>query len=182
MRRPAGSCRVIDGGPAPFGGTWVMATGMLTRLRGLARRPPDRTVLVLPRCRDVHTMTMRHPIDVAFVGAQGMVLEVHRLVLPGVRLRHSRAVAVVERFAQSGPWFMRGDVIEVDERRSAFRGIPRGKAGGPSTTPRPSRSAGWLGCPSGMASPVLSRGSTPPMPPGRVPPRKVMSRRRSLWN
>lgn len=159
-----------------------MATGALTRLRGLARRSPDRTVLVLPRCRDVHTMTMRHPIDVAFVGAQGMVLEVHRLVLPGVRLRHGRAVAVVERFAQSGPWFMRGDVIEVDERRSAFRGIPRGKSGGPSTTPRPSRSAGWLGCPSGMALPVLSRRSAPPMPPGRVPSRKVTRRRRSLWN
>lgn len=126
--RSAGSCRVIDGASAPFGGTWVVATGALTRLCGLARRPPDHTVLVLPRCRDVHTMTMRHPIDVAFVGAQGMVLEVHRLVLPGVRLRHSRAVAVVERFAQSGPWFMRGNIIEIAERRSAsapLAGEPR---------------------------------------------------------
>ena len=53
-----------------------------------------------PRCRDVHTLTMRHPLDVAFLDRRGRVIAVHRLVLPGARLRCGRAWAVVERFAR----------------------------------------------------------------------------------
>lgn len=83
------------------------------RLRGLAGRRPDHTVMAFPRCRDVHTLTMRHPLDIAFVDRRGAVVEVHRLVLPGARLRNDRAFGVVERFARSGPWFMRGDVVKV---------------------------------------------------------------------
>lgn len=103
-------CTVRDGDRAPFEGWWVVASSPLLRLRGLAGRRPDRTVMVFPRCRDVHTLTMRHPLDVAFLDRRGQVVEVHRLVLPGVRLRSSRAWAVVERFARPGPWFVRGDV------------------------------------------------------------------------
>lgn len=87
-----------------------MATRPLMRLRGLAGRAPDRTTLVLPRCRDVHTFTMRHDLDVAFLDKNGVVLEVHRMVLPKRRLRHPKAATVVERFARPGPWLMRGDV------------------------------------------------------------------------
>lgn len=118
MRRRAGSCRVMDGGRAPFGGIWLVATSPLARLRGMAHRPPDHTVMVFPRCRDVHTLTMKHPLDIAFVDRRGLVVEVHRLVLPGVRLRHRRATAVVERFARSDPWFERGDLIELPDRRN----------------------------------------------------------------
>ena len=119
-RRPD-SGSVGDGAPAPFGGTWVIAASPLMRLRGLAGRPPDRTVMVLPRCRDVHTLTMRHPLDLAFVDRAGRVIEVHRLVLPGTRLRSDRAFGAIERFARPGPWLMRGDSVE----------IPGGKKGGP---------------------------------------------------
>lgn len=71
--------------------------------------------MVFPRCRDVHTLTMKHPLDVAFVDRRGLVVEVHRLVFPGARLRHGRAAAVIERFAQSGPWFERGDVVKLPD-------------------------------------------------------------------
>ena len=103
-------CTVRDGDRAPFEGRWVVASSPLLRLRGLAGRRPDSTVMVFPRCRDVHTLTMRHPLDVAFLDRRGRVIAVHRLVLPGARLRCGRAWAVVERFARPGPWFVRGDV------------------------------------------------------------------------
>lgn len=116
-----------DGEGAPFDGVWVVAARPLMRLRGLAGRAPDRTVMAFPRCRDVHTLTMRHPLDVAFVDRRGRVMEVRRLVMPGARLRNNRASAVVERFARPGPWFARGDVVEMPQsgrkggRRAAGR-------------------------------------------------------------
>lgn len=91
------------------------------RLRGLAGRAPDGTTLVLPRCRDVHTLTMRHALDIAFLDKSGIVLEVHRMVSPGARLRRPRAATVVERFAGPGPWLMRGDVClfgSVNQRKA----------------------------------------------------------------
>lgn len=93
------------------------------KLRGLAQRAPDRTVMVLPHCRDVHTFTMRHPLDIAFVSEDGLVVAVYRLVLPGVRLRHRQAAAVVERFARPGAWFEKGDSIELPSRCVGKRGI-----------------------------------------------------------
>ena len=95
------------------------------RLRGLAHRLPDRTVMVFPRCRDVHTLTMGHPLDIAFIGEDGRVVRVHRFVLPGVRLRHREAVAVVERFARPGTWFLKGDVVRIPRRSgTAQRRLP----------------------------------------------------------
>lgn len=75
--------------------------------------------MVFPRCRDVHTLTMRHPLDVAFLDRRGRVVAVHRLVLPGARLRCGRAWAVVERFARPGPWFVRGDVPRCSATQKA---------------------------------------------------------------
>lgn len=123
-------CTVRDGAQAPFGGVWVVADSPLLRLRGLAGRRPDRTVMVFPRCRDVHTLTMRHPLDIAFLDGEGRVTEVHRLVLPGARLRCSRAAAVIERFARPGPWFVLGDRCSfgnVPSNAGAARGKPRKK-------------------------------------------------------
>ena len=105
---PASRC-IIDGAPDSFGGQWVVASRPLMRLRGLAGRTPDKTALVLPRCRDVHTFTMRHNLDIAFLDKAGTVVEVHRLVLPKTRLRNPQAVTVIERFSRPGPWLKRGD-------------------------------------------------------------------------
>lgn len=117
---------VRDGDRAPFEGRWVVALSPLLRLRGLAGRRPDSTVMVFPRCRDVHTLTMRHPLDVAFLDRRGQVVAVHRLVLPGARLRCSRAWAVVERFSRPGSWFVRGDVCLLPD--APRRRKPRGPA------------------------------------------------------
>ena len=85
--------------------------GPLSRLRGLAGRKPDDTVAYFPRCRDVHTMSMTYPLDILFVDRQGFVIEVHRGVRPHSRLRPRGGWGVVERFAQAGPWFQRGERI-----------------------------------------------------------------------
>lgn len=110
-RRCAGDCRVVEGAPTPFGGTWSVVRTPWGRLRGLAGRPPDETVAYFPHCRDVHTMTMDVPLDILFADARGRVLEVHRGVRPRTRLRNGRSHGVVERFARPGPWFQRGDYL-----------------------------------------------------------------------
>ena len=89
-----------------------LAASMGARVRGLLfRAPSDHVTLVLAPCRDVHTFGMRHAIDVAFVGADGRVLEVQRNVSPCRRVRRRDAAVVVERFSREGPWLERGDSI-----------------------------------------------------------------------
>lgn len=96
----------------------------MARLRGMARRPPDHTVMAFPRCSDVHTWTMEYALDIAFIDRWGYVIEVHRSVPPKRRLRNGRAAMAVERFACGGPWFERGDRIVGSARRlRSFRGI-----------------------------------------------------------
>lgn len=58
-----------------------------TRRRGLLGRNGLEGALVLPRCRWIHTLGMRFPLDVAFVADDGTVVKVahmarHRLGLP----------------------------------------------------------------------------------------------------
>ena len=106
-----------------------MAYGPLERLRGLAGRPESNVVLAFPRCRDVHTFTLRRCIDVLFVDELGRVIEVHRRVRPRSRLRCDRAKAVVERFARSGPWFQVGDVVGVPGCREYPRVLRAGEVG-----------------------------------------------------
>ena len=103
-----------EGAPTPFGGCWRFARSPISRLRGLAGRQPDNTVLVFPRCRDVHTLTMGYPLDVLFVDDEGRVIEVYRSVPPKSRLHCPRASAVVERFARFEPWFNVGDRLMID--------------------------------------------------------------------
>ena len=58
LRTPAGRC--LD--------AWV-AESLAARLLGLAFAAglPEGRALLLPRCRSVHTVAMRFPIDIAFV-------------------------------------------------------------------------------------------------------------------
>jgi uncharacterized protein len=79
-------------------------------LAGLARVPPDRALL-LPRCRAVHTLGMRVPLDLVWLGRDGAVVRVDRGVGPG-RLRWCRGAGVVlecaagcaDGFVAAAPW------------------------------------------------------------------------------
>lgn len=91
-----------------------LAVGLGSRMKGLLMAQPDGDSLLLAPCNDVHTVGMRHPLDIAFVDQTGLVLEVFRDVGPRRRLRNRKAVAVVERFsACGGPWIEPGERLGV---------------------------------------------------------------------
>lgn len=76
----------------------VRADTLWKRARGLGfrRDMPVAEALLIPRCRSVHTFTMRFPLDLIWLDAGGDVIRVDRGVRPG-RLRCCRgARAVVE--------------------------------------------------------------------------------------
>lgn len=91
-----------------------IACTVRARLRGLLGRPGFDGVLMLVPCHDIHTFGMRESLDVAFVAADGTVLESHRRITPGRRLKNRQAAATLERFADSSPWFAPGDRIQSE--------------------------------------------------------------------
>ncbi len=89
-----------------------VAATLRARLVGLyGRRGFEGTLLLVP-CNDVHTIAMRRPIDVAFVAADGTVIESKRAVPPNRRLRNGGASATLERFASDEPWYEEGDKVQ----------------------------------------------------------------------
>lgn len=89
-----------------------IASTMGARLRGLFGRSGFDGVLLLVPCHDIHTYGMRSPIDVAFVAADGTIVESHCNVKPRHRLKNREATATLERFASENPWFAPGDRIQ----------------------------------------------------------------------
>ena len=105
-------------------GAWPLlslATGGASRARGLLCAGPSEDALLLAPCRDIHTVGMRRPIDVAFVDKTGRDVEAHRAVGPLRRLRNASAAAVIERFAACGPWFQPGDRVGLSCVRAVQR-------------------------------------------------------------
>ena len=99
-----------------FSSPLALAGRFSARMKGLLRsRPgPEGSVLLLMPCRSVHTFGMRYPIDIAFVGADGAVVESFRNVTPRRHLECRRAVGVLERFSvPDGSWFKGGDRVLV---------------------------------------------------------------------
>ena len=94
-----------------------IACSLAARLRGLAGRDSFDCALLLVPCNDVHTFTMHRQIDIAFVAADGAVLESYRNVLPMRRMRNRKAVAVIERFSSREWWPTTGDVLELSHSR-----------------------------------------------------------------
>ena len=89
-----------------------IACTLRTRLKGLLGREGFEGVLLLVPCNDIHTFGMRQAIDVAFVAADGVVVESHRALAPNKRLKCRRASATLERFASDAPWLAPGDLIQ----------------------------------------------------------------------
>lgn len=84
------------------------------KARGLLFTRPDEGAMLFMPCCDVHTVGMRHRLDVAFIDASGLVVDAYRDVGPFRRLRGKGAVAVVERFSScASPWFSLGDRLGV---------------------------------------------------------------------
>ena len=79
-------------GDARVGRPLLIAARFRRKAKGLLFSPEHAGALLLAPCNDVHTAGMRHRLDIAFVDAQGLVLEAHRDV---------------------GPWFTAGDRVGV---------------------------------------------------------------------
>lgn len=105
-----------------------IAAGLASRMRGLLFSPVRQGVLLLAPCRDIHTVGMRHALDIAFVDADGMVVEAYRDVGPMRRVRCRKAVATIERFSESTPWFTAGDRVEIGIASGESKIAERGRS------------------------------------------------------
>ncbi len=90
----------------------LFAVGPFARAQGLLHKEGFGGVLLIAPCKDVHTVGIRQPIDIAFVDARGLVLEAYRSVGPFKRLKCSGAACVMERFSRcTTPWPTAGERI-----------------------------------------------------------------------
>ena len=107
----AGTCPRLDGLPARelAGGLRIAeAHSRAARMKGLAKLDdmPETTGLHIPRCRSVHTFTMRFPLDLVWLARDGSVVRIDENVPPR-RLRTCvRARSVVECNAGHGRAFV----------------------------------------------------------------------------
>lgn len=81
-----------------------VASGFESRLLGLAFLPRERAGpgLLIPRCRSVHTVGMRFPLDLVFYDAAGHEVRRVASVGPGRLVREQRAESVLELPAVPG--------------------------------------------------------------------------------
>jgi uncharacterized protein len=100
----------MNRGPVPFRIPVRRARTFWQRLRGLLGAPPlpaGRGLLLEP-CRAVHTLGIRHPIDVAFVDREGVVLSLRRGLGRARLAVCTRAAATLElragEIARLGLW------------------------------------------------------------------------------
>jgi uncharacterized protein len=87
-----------------FGFEFPVAIGFRSRMLGLAglERAEAGEGLLIPGCSSVHTFGMRFPLDLVFLGSDGLPLAV-RLAVPPRRLAWRRgASAVLELPAREG--------------------------------------------------------------------------------
>ena len=84
------------------------ARSRAARMKGLARLDamPEHLALHLPRCRSVHTFTMRFPLDLVWLSKDGEPVRIDRAVAPR-RLRTCvRARSVIEANAGTADRFV----------------------------------------------------------------------------
>jgi uncharacterized membrane protein (UPF0127 family) len=81
----------------------AVAADRRARLLGLAflRAPPARVALLLPRCRSVHTLGMRWPLDLVWLDGDGAPVRVDRGVRTG-RVRTCRSARCVVEVPAGG--------------------------------------------------------------------------------
>jgi uncharacterized protein len=92
-----------------------LATTRIGRRRGLLGRDAIEGVLVLRPCRQVHTIGMRFPIDVAFCDRDGFVLHIATMARNRISRPVFRAYFAIEaRAGAFDRWKVAiGDVVEI---------------------------------------------------------------------
>ena len=84
------------------------ADSRAARMKGLARLDamPEQLALHIPRCRSVHTFTMRFPLDLIWLGKDGAVVRVDPAVPPRRLKLCFKARSVVEANAGTADRFV----------------------------------------------------------------------------
>ncbi len=105
------ACPRLDGLPGRelTGGYRVAeANSRAARMKGLAKLDalPERLALHIPRCRSVHTFTMRFPLDLIWLDKQGRVVRVDPAVPPRRLKMCLKARSVVEANAGTADTFV----------------------------------------------------------------------------
>ena len=105
------ACPRLDGLPGRelTGGYRVAeADSRAARMKGLAKLDalPERLALHIPRCRSVHTFTMRFPLDLIWLGKDGRPVRIDRAVPPNRMKLCLRARSVVEANAGAADDFV----------------------------------------------------------------------------
>jgi uncharacterized protein len=100
-RAVAAACPRLDGLPGrhlPGGLRVAEAHTRAARIKGLAKLDamPATTALHIPRCRSVHTFTMRFPLDLIWLDKAGHVVRVDPQVPPRRLKSCLKARSVVE--------------------------------------------------------------------------------------
>jgi uncharacterized protein len=111
MTAAGGSCERLDalGARELEGGLRVaVAERRPERMRGLAKLDsmPATYALHIPRCRSVHTFTMRFPLDLIWLGTDGRPVRIDRAVPPNRMKLCLRARSVVEANAGTADDFL----------------------------------------------------------------------------
>ena len=110
---PRAACPRLDALPGrdlPGGLRLAEARTRAARMKGLARLDsmPAALALHIPRCRSVHTFTMRFPLDLVWLSRDGAPVRVDRAVAPRRLKLCLRARSVVEANAGAGDAFAAG--------------------------------------------------------------------------
>ena len=111
MTETGTECARLDALPARelSGGLRVArAERRADRMKGLAKLDalPAGYALQLPRCRSVHTFTMRFPLDLIWLGKDGRPVRIDRAVPPSRMKLCLRARSVVEANAGAADDFI----------------------------------------------------------------------------
>jgi uncharacterized membrane protein (UPF0127 family) len=98
----------LPGRDLPGGLRVAEARGRAARALGLARLDamPREEALHIPRCRSVHTFTMRFPLDLIWLDREGRVVRVDEAVPPRRVRSCPRARSVVEANAGTARAFL----------------------------------------------------------------------------
>jgi uncharacterized membrane protein (UPF0127 family) len=108
---PVAGCERLDALPArdlPGGLRIARAERRADRMRGLAKLDamPPAYALHLPRCRSVHTFTMRFPLDLIWLDKHDRPVRVDRDVAPSRMRTCLRARSVIEANAGTADAFV----------------------------------------------------------------------------
>lgn len=92
-------------------------SGFPERLRGLLglRDARGAPMVLIDRCRSVHTFGMRFAIDLCFIDGRGVALLCPRDVGPGHLITCMGAASVIERPSRRGPWVEVGARVLLGE-------------------------------------------------------------------